>query len=390
MMSTIEAINTVDIANRDVPSGKRLRVCHLSLTLCTGGLERLLVDFARYHNRDQFELEFIALGETGTPAEEIQQMGCPVIQFPLTARGKLDKIRQLSDFLNQRDYDLLHTHNAYPHFYGSLAAYRSRIPVTIQTRHGRRFGETFSERMQFAIASRFADRVVSVSDDTSLRCKKIGWLNDKKVTRIWNGIDVDRFVFTGPAEKLTAITVSRLSPEKDLATMLHAVHQVVQEIPEFRLLIVGDGPERARLQRITADLKLESQVQFLGERSDVPQLLSQAGFYVSSSLTEGISLTLLEAMSVGLPIVATHVGGNPEIVQQPTTGLLVPSADPVSLASAMIQMCQNQSQWTETGQQARKRVEQHFNIRTMIKDYESLYLDILNTSVKGQSPCRQI
>lgn len=382
-MSTIEAIKTIAPATSNTSAGKRLRVCHLSLTLCTGGLERLLVDFARYHNRELFELEFIALGETGVPAEEIKQIGCPVIQFPLTARGKLEKIRQLSDFLNQRDYDLLHTHNAYPHFYGSLAAYRSKIPVTIQTRHGRRFGTTFSERMQFAIASRFADRVVPVSDDTGLRCKKVGWLNDSKVTRIWNGIDVDRFVFTGPAEKKTAITVSRLSPEKDLATMLRAVQQVAQEIPEFRLLIVGDGPERARLESLTAELNLKSQVEFLGERNDVPQLLSQAGFYVSSSLTEGISLTLLEAMSVGLPIVATNVGGNPEIVQQPATGLLVPSANPALLASAMIQMCENQDQWAETGQRARERVEQYFNIRTMIKDYENLYLDILNTSLKS-------
>ena len=308
-MSTIEVTKTIEAANQNPPAGKRLRVCHLSLTLCTGGLECLLVDFARFHDRQRFELEFIVLGETGAPSEEIQQMGCPVIQFPLTARGKLAKIRQLSDFLNQRDYDLLHTHNAYPHFYGSLAAYRSRIPVTVQSRHGRRFGETLSERMQFSIASRFSDRVVPVSDDTGLRCKKIGWLDDSKVTRIWNGIDVDRFVFTGPADKLTAITVSRLSPEKDLGTMLHAVKQVLQQIPQFRLLIVGDGPERERLEQIAAELHLTTHVEFLGERNDIPQLLSQAGFYVSSSLTEGISLTLLEAMSVGLPVVATQVGG---------------------------------------------------------------------------------
>ena len=382
-MSTIEVTKTIEAANQNPPAGKRLRVCHLSLTLCTGGLERLLVDFARFHDRQRFELEFIVLGETGAPAEEIQQMGCPVIQFPLTARGKLAKIRQLSDFLNQRDYDLLHTHNAYPHFYGSLAAYRSRIPVTVQSRHGRRFGETLSERMQFSIASRFSDRVVPVSDDTGLRCKKIGWLDDSKVTRIWNGIDVDRFVFTGPADKLTAITVSRLSPEKDLGTMLHAVKQVLQQIPQFRLLIVGDGPERERLEQIAAELHLTTHVEFLGERNDIPQLLSQAGFYVSSSLTEGISLTLLEAMSVGLPVVATQVGGNPEIVQQPETGALVPSANPALLASALVQMCQNQSQWTEIGRRARQRVEQYFNIRTMIQDYEKLYLDILNTSVKG-------
>ncbi|WP_299461657.1 glycosyltransferase [uncultured Gimesia sp.] len=376
-MSTIEALANRNTSVQTLTGGRRLRVCHLSLTLCTGGLERLLVDFARYHNREQFELEFIALGETGQPAEEIRKLGCNVIEFPLTAPGKIARISQLANFFSMRNYDLLHTHNAFPHFYGSLAAYRAKIPAIIHTRHGRRFGKTFSERLQFAIASRIANRVVPVSDDTGERCKKIGRLPDRKITRIWNGIDVDRFIFTGPADAMTAITVSRLSPEKDLMTMLEAVKIVVNTIPHFRLMIVGNGPERERLEQKSAALQLESHLQFLGERNDIPQLLSQAGFYVSSSLTEGISLTLLEAMSVGLPVVTTSVGGNPEIVQEPNTGLLVPSANPAKLAAAIIQMCDQQADWQQMGQQARARVEQHFNIRSMIKEYENLYLDVL-------------
>ncbi len=237
--------------------------------------------------------------------------------------------------------------------------------------------DNFSERLQFAIASRFADRVVPVSDDTGDRCKKIGWLSDSKITRIWNGIDVERFIYTGPADSLSAITVSRLSPEKDLLTMIEAVQLVIKSIPQFRLLIVGDGPERERLEQKTVSLNLGSHIQFAGERNDVPRLLTQAGFYVSSSLTEGISLTLLEAMSVGLPIVATSVGGNPEIVQEPETGILVPAANASKLANAIIQMCHQQQSWQQIGKQARIRVEQCFNIRSMIKEYENLYLDSL-------------
>lgn len=358
-------------------NGKRLRICHLSLTLCTGGLERLLVDFAHYHNQEQFELEFVALGETGQPAEDIRKWGCSVIESPLTARGKLKRVRQLANFFHERNYDLLHTHNAYPHFYGSLAGHQAKIPAIIHTRHGRRFGNNVSERLQFAIASRFTDRVVPVSDDTGDRCKKIGWLSDSKITRIWNGIDVNRFSYTGPADSMTAITVSRLSPEKDLLTMIEAIQLVIKSIPQFRLLIVGDGPERKRLEQKTAALNLGSHIRFAGERNDVPHLLTQAGFYVSSSLTEGISLTLLEAMSVGLPIVATSVGGNPEIVQESETGILVPPASASKLANAITQMCHQQQSWQYMGKQARARVEQCFNIRSMIKEYENLYLNSL-------------
>ena len=377
-MSTLEAPEIKESSPQQRNQPQRLRVCHLSLTLCTGGLERLLVDFARYYNAEQFELEFVALGDTGQPAEEIRKLGCPVIEYPLTARGKLGRIRQLTHFFQQKNYDLLHTHNAYPHFYGTLAGRRAKIPAILQTRHGRRFGKTFNERLQFALASRLADRVVPVSDDTGNRCKQIGWLGNKKVTRIWNGIDVERFAFTGPATEMRAITVSRLSPEKDLVTMLEAVKLVIKTIPEFRLSIVGDGPERSRLEQAASRLQLKSHVEFLGERNDVPDLLPQAGFYVSSSLTEGISLTLLEAMSVGLPIVATAVGGNPEIVQQPETGLLVPSANPDLLATAIIQMCSQSDHWMNMGQAARTRVEQHFNVRSMIRDYENLYHEILS------------
>lgn len=384
-MITIKTPENQNRSAHDAAGSRRLRICHLSLTLCTGGLERLLVDFARYHDPEQFELEFIALGETGPPAEEIRKLDCPVIEFPLTASSKFARIEQLSNLFSVRNYDLLHTHNAYPHFYGSLAAYRAKIPATIHTRHGRRFGETLSERLQFAIASRISDCVVPVSDDTGERCKNIGWLSDRKIKRIWNGIDVDRFIFTGPANELTAITVSRLSPEKDLITMLEAVKFVVNKIPQFRLMIVGDGPEREVLEQKTAALNLESHVTFLGERNDIPDLLSQAGFYVSSSLTEGISLTLLEAMSVGLPVVTTAVGGNPEIVLQADTGILVPSANALKLSNAIIQMCHQQNEWQQIGRNARNRVEQHFNIRSMIKEYESVYRHVLTPTSKCTS-----
>lgn len=376
-MITIKKPENQNMSAQNSVDNRRLRICHLSLTLCTGGLERLLVDFARYHDPAQFELEFIALGETGPPAEEIRKLGCPVIEYPLTAGSKYARINQLANFFSARNYDLLHTHNAYPHFYGSLAAYRAKIPATIHTRHGRRFGETISERLQFALASRFSNYVVPVSDDTGERCKNIGWLPDSKIKRIWNGIDVDRFNFTGPANELTAITVSRLSPEKDLLTMLEAVKSVINTIPQFRLMIVGDGPEREVLEQKSVALNLESHVTFLGERNDIPNLLSQAGFYVSSSLTEGISLTILEAMSVGLPVVTTAVGGNPEIVQQPDTGILVPSANASKLADAIADMCHQQNEWQQIGRNARNRVEQQFNIRSMIKEYESIYRSIL-------------
>ena len=201
-----------------------------------------------------------------------------------------------------------------------------------------------------------------------------------KIIRIWNGIDVTRFAFR---ERLnvtghpTAISVARLSSEKDFPTLLTAVAKVVRHVPDFRLRLVGDGPERSRLQQQSQDLHLLDYVEFLGERSDVPTLLEGAGFFVSSSLSEGISLTLLEASAVGLPIVTTAVGGNPEIVEEGQTGRLVPASDPEALAHAIIDMCLNRGQWSEMGRLGRDRVERHFEIGRMVRDYEDLYEQLL-------------
>jgi glycosyltransferase involved in cell wall biosynthesis len=191
--------------------------------------------------------------------------------------------------------------------------------------------------------------------------------------RIWNGIDVDRFEFVGAQPELSAVSVARLSPEKDFGTLLRATAIVLREFPQFRLRIVGDGRERGALERLSAELGLTSVVEFMGERSNVPALLATAGFFVSSSRTEGISLTVLEAMSVGLPVVTTAVGGSPEIVVEGTTGWLAPAEDPQALAHAITRMCRARSHWMEMGRAARERVEEHFNIRSTMAHYETLY-----------------
>jgi glycosyltransferase involved in cell wall biosynthesis len=169
------------------------------------------------------------------------------------------------------------------------------------------------------------------------------------------------------------VTVARLSPEKDLANLLRAVALVVSKAPEFRLDIAGDGPCRTELQALAAELKLASQVRFLGEVRDIAKLLGQARLFVLPSQTEGISLTILEAMARGLPVLATNVGGTPEIVVSGTSGLLVPPRDPVALAEGILKLWDNGDVARQMGLAGRRRVEDHFDIRTMVATYEALY-----------------
>jgi glycosyltransferase involved in cell wall biosynthesis len=358
-------------------SSRPLKVCHVSLTLKTGGLERILADLAHHHLPERCEPTFLALREIGRFGEEIRALGRHVAV--LKDQSRFGGLREMARFFREHQFDIVHTHNTYPHIYGTIAARWAGVPVVVQTRHGQRAGHGWKSSLQYRWAARWTDRIITVSDDAAGLCVTADRIPAAKVTRIWNGIDLSQFRFTGPSTDLVAIAVARLSAEKDFPTLLRAMALVVPRVPTLRLKIVGDGPERAALESLADELHLRNNIEFLGERRDVPQLLTQAGFFVTSSLTEGISLTLLEAMAVGLPVVATSVGGNPEIVVDGETGRLAPAANPTALAAAIVAMCEDRAQWPAFGRAGCERAAAHFDIHRMARDYEDLYETIIET-----------
>lgn len=368
--------------------GRPVRVCHVSLTLGTGGRKRLLAGLARHHNREICQLEFLALADGGRFAEEIRDAGCDVLVLGEAAeeqihkqqavdrevsRSRLSRIVQMRRRFADRRYDIVHTHNIYPHLYATVAARWAGVPVVINTRHGQRVGHGWKSRCLFRLASRWVDRIVAVSDDAARLCVQVDGIPIHKVTRIWNGIDTQAFAESAHRREPIAISVARLSPEKDFPTLLAAIVLAQRFVPNLRLRIVGDGPERSRLQSLSERLGIADRVQFLGERTDVAQQLAEAGFFVTSSRSEGISLTLLEAMACGLPVVATDVGGNAEIVGDAALGQLVPPANPKRLAEAIVELCGRVDQWPAMGSAARRSVAQRFDARRMVSDYEQLY-----------------
>ena len=359
-------------------AAKKLRVCHVSMCLLTGGLERLLVEFGKNRDGHKFDTSFVALDGMGVPAEELKAQGHRVECVSDVVSGKLARLRRLAHIFRDGQFDVVHTHNTLAHFYGAFAARLAGVPVVVNTQHGRGCGKSWKARLQFRMANQLTDRVVGVSEDAAELCRQDDARSADRTIALWNGVDLNRFEYRGPANQPTAISVARLSPEKDFATLLRATWILVKDCPDFRLKIVGDGRERQKLEQLSEELNLTEHVEFLGERSDVSRLLPQAGFFVSSSRTEGISLTLLESMAVGLPVVTTRVGGNPEIVVEGKTGRLVSANSPEGLALAMRDLLKDQEGWPVYGELARQRVEQHFNVRNMVRQYEDLYRELLD------------
>ena len=353
-----------------------MRVAHVALQLETGGMERLLTEFARHADRKRVALSFIALGNRGAVADEIESCGWPVTALDGTPGLRPSTIFRLARWFRNERIDIVHTHNSKPLFYAGPAARVARVGGVIHTRHGQRHGATSRQNIAFKLACRCADRMVCVSQDCARLCRDDG-IDPRTVRTILNGIDPTRFSFSGPAQGGPAVYVGRLSPEKDVASLLRACAIVAAECPSFRLQIAGAGRCWAELIALKESLGISDHVEFLGEVQNVPALLHLASMFVLPSLTEGVPLTVLEAMACGLPVVATRVGGTPEAVADELTGLLVPAREPAQLANALLRVYRQPDMATEMGRAGRARVETHFDVREMVAEYESLYVDVL-------------
>jgi glycosyltransferase involved in cell wall biosynthesis len=354
-----------------VPS--RLRVAHVTLGLEVGGQERLLVEMARHADHARFDWTVIVLGPRGALAIAVEDAGARVVALDIPPGFRPGVWRQLAKLFRDERFDIVHTHDDRPLIYGMPAAWWAGIRTRIHTHHhGRLPPITRRQRWLIRLASRYAQRFVCVSHDSAHYMIEQG-VNASRVETLWNGIDLTRFAFQGPNAHGPIVTVARLSPEKDIANLLHAAKRVIADFPNARFEIAGDGPCRSELTRLTEELRLTEHVHFHGTISDIPALLARAALFVLPSQSEGISLTLLEAMARGLPVVTTHVGGNPEVVEHDTTGLLVPAGDPDALAQAISAFLRDPARGKQMGIAGRQRVEFNFDIRKMMARYELMY-----------------
>ena len=351
---------------------RHIQVVHVIGQLSMGGMEKVLVEFARYADRERFDLRFVALGCGGAVAEEITAIGWPVTV--LNHKGGFDMrlgLELMRTFRRGRAA-VVHTHNTRPLFYAVPAARLAGVRRVIHTRHGQAFGASRMEVALTCLLARWTDRTVCVSRDGE-RIARANGLPSGRLRTIWNGIDLARFVPTDHPDGV-AIAVGRLSPEKGFDTLIRAAAIVTAADPTFRLDVVGDGACMPTLTQLVSELHLAGVVRLLGQLSNIPTLLSRSRLIALASRTEGVSLTLLEGMACGLPVVATAVGGTPEVVSENKTGLLVPPDDPPALAAALLEVWRSPERGRAMGRAGRERVEVDFDARRMVAEYEKLYM----------------
>jgi glycosyltransferase involved in cell wall biosynthesis len=349
-----------------------VKVVHVSFGLDVGGQEKLLVEFARHTDPERFDLRFVSLGSRGRLAEDIEAMGWPVTTLGALSGLRPGLIVKLALLFRRWRPAVVHTHDQRSLFYAAPAARLTRVPRVVHTCHGRDVRATSRQVATARQLSRLVDWYVCVSQELRAQSREVG-ITGPRVCTILNGIDLDRFPYTGPCPQGPVVTVARLSPEKDVANLVRATAIAAREEDDLRVEVAGGGSCLEELKGLAAELGVAERVTFLGEVRDVPALLGRARMFVLPSLSEGIPLTVLEAMARGLPVVATRVGGLHEVVADGVTGLLVPPADPAALAGAMVELYNDRYRRDRAGCAGRRRVEECFDVRRMLAQYEALY-----------------
>ena len=359
------------------------RVLHVVLSLRAGGTERLVVALAERLRHD-FRVAICCLEEAGPWGEELRRSGVPITELSRSEGFRPMLGYQIARAARQHGADVIHCHHYSPFVYGAISRLFYPGVRLIFTEHGRLADDPPSAKRRLAntVLAHAADAVFTVSDDLKQHLMREGF-GERAIRVLHNGID------PGPAPdrqaRLTArrligatddhcviMSVARLDPVKDLITLLEAFSHVRAAHTHVRLVIVGDGPERESLERAIIQRGLTGSVMLMGHRNDVRHLIAGADIYANSSIFEGVSLTILEAMAAGLPVVATRVGGNPEVVSH-DMGVLVPPRDAASLAAALVALVDAPARRAELGVNARTRLERYFSIEQMVREYASVY-----------------
>lgn len=359
-------------------SGDRIRVVHVSFGLDVGGQEKLLIEFAKHADRAAFDLHVISLGDRGRLAGDIEATGWGVTAMNMGRGLRPALMARLVSWMRRWRPDVVHTHDERSLFYAGPATRllgRPR-PRVVHTRHWWKIKQTRRAAAVHRRLAALADRYVGVSNLVYEASRAEG-IAPRRLRRILNGIDVQRFDYQGPCPGGPVVTVARLRPVKDLASLVRAMALVAPEVPSARAEIAGGGILLDELTALANEQGVADRVTFLGEVSDVPAVLARAGLFVLPSRAEGIPLTLLEAMARGLPVVATRVGGIPEVVVDEETGLLVPPSEPEVLAAAIRRVLLDPELALRLGQNGRRRAEECFDTRRMVRDYEALYREAL-------------
>lgn len=363
-------------------------IIHLITELDRGGAQTALYRLLAHSDRQRYAPHVLCLyNGDKVVAQQIRQLGIPVTDLGMTAQWRFDALWRLHRILRQERPFLLHTWMFHANIPGRVLGRLARVPVIISSE--RTMGqEGRFRRWLNRLSGNMPDSVICVSQQVAdFAANEIG-LPRAKLAVIRNGIDPAQFdnlpdqptaraEFGLPSQGNIIAAVGRPRPVKGFDYLLTAFAQIAAAYPDLHLVFVGDGPDKRPLQTAAQQLPDANRVLFLGDQQEIPRLLAGVDMLVLPSLWEGLPNVVLEAMAARLPVVATAVGGTPELITHNETGLLVPPQNPEALAEAISQLLDHPEQAAQMGQNGRQRAAEQFTIERMVEQTEALYERLL-------------
>ncbi|GAX62992.1 glycosyl transferase group 1 [Candidatus Scalindua japonica] len=363
----------------------KIRVLYLVLEMELGGLQRIVKLLIDKLDREKFIPYLCCLDNGGFFYDQLENnlLKAYILQrkpgpFDIGLLVRLYKI------LRENKIDIIHSQSGCM-VYAALAGRLARVKRIVHTDHGRFKPDKRSIMLEEWISSKVIHHVIGVSHELTEYLALQVKIKRKKLLTIINGVDTHKFIPMhserrnklkkkyGLNEEVKVLgTICRLDPVKNLEFLISCLPSICEKVTECRLLIVGDGPCRERLIKHAESLGIDSKISFTGAMSDVDNVLPAFDVYVCTSLSEGTSMTILEAMSCGLPVVASAVGGNSSLVDE-SNGRLFPLNDADVFKRSVIELLEDEELRKQTGQEGRNKIEKNYDFDNVVRQYEKLY-----------------
>ena len=362
-----------------------------------GGGERVFMQLAEGMKAKGYGIT-VGCVPRGVFAKRLRELGIEVEGFNMDSKYNIRVIFQMAKFMKQKNIHIVHTQGGRAPFFGRIAARLAKVPIVISTVAMLLSRESHSDvnRLKRTVyllidklTSGYVDRFLVLSEPHREALNTDYNIERSKVIKIYNGIEFHKYdAISGDGlrvRKELGIALSssivgvigRLAWEKGLPFFLQAASKVTATFPEIKFLIVGDGPLKAELEKLSNELNIRQNCIFTGFRQDIPDILSAVDMLVMSSLYEGMPMVILEAMAASKPVIATKVGGIPEMVRDGETGILVPPEDADALAGSMLTLLKNKNRARQMGLAGRRCVEDHFDVEVMVQNTEAVYQELM-------------
>lgn len=371
-----------------------MRIVQLIDSLHWGGAQKLQVTFAEAIQKYDVELIVISLNRhrDGVPLpHDLDSLGTRVLVMPAPHLYTLKRIWRLVRFLRRERVDLMHTHLTYANIIGPIAAKLAGVPL-VASIHNEKYhpqrDHTLRRRLETLMLRFGADKLIAVGQAVvQAQRERFSWGHLHVIQNAVTPVppisesrrrEIRKKLIGYPARPLL-LSVGRLSSQKGYRDLLAAVPQVLEKHPRAAFVIAGGGGSRTDLSREIADLNLEESVSLLGYRNDVPDLLAASDMFINCSHWEGLPVAVLEAMSAGLPIVATRVGDVPQVLDE-RAGVLVPPKQPTALAAAIVALLDDPERMKAIREAAKQRVLCHYSPDAWAQELLQVYAEVIQSS----------